>query len=538
MKNGTDPHLRNVSDDSGDTHESAVMGAITSFDKHFTGEKQSCKHEKSRKAYEKCTLDTLKSLNMPKASISITKEDMLAAAIRGCADIVAFFLDEYHLSHEQDILREALKQVLNSDIICNIGDSPMDVFCGNHDVLRVLIDRLEQVTMAHVISAAELGLREDFLRKLLEKYDLPSKNKDGKTILHVAVIDDLENLIELILERHAKLELLQAAWRGGYDNWKRITTWLKDTANSQFSDKDDTVKKLLFAAIQGQNYDIVKQLLDERTWIDIQDEDYRTPLFWAVDTGDRKMVDLLLDYDSSTELLEHKDKYGFNPLLLAAYKCDCGMVKLLLEKKVNVNVLHNCGYSAAILAIGIWSRWHGLPEHIVEKHEKHAWCILRLLHADTSFKHMASEDNHCLGLAVCKEQEEIVKFLVDECGVAPDDKDEKMDMTSLDWVLDNHTHCQMYKCRHLSILWYLLEKGAQPTIRTILDADKWFRGEQALSGILDKMLDIFESRNKDGEAILDQLEPSEELRFKQLLFDRVKHPKNNSGFSNPQCVIS
>ncbi|KAE8335239.1 ankyrin repeat-containing domain protein [Aspergillus arachidicola] len=495
MKNGTDPQLRNVSDDSGDTHESAVMGAITSFDKHFTGEEQSCTHEKSRKAYEKCTLNKLKSLNAP---IRITEEHMLAAAIRGCADIVAFFLDEYYLSHEQDILRKALKQVLNSNIICNIGDSPMEVFCGNHDVLRVLIDRLEQVTMAHVIRAARIGLREDFLRKLLEKYDLPSKNKDGETILHVAVIADLENLIELILERHVKLELWKAACLGGYDNSKRIKKWLKDTANSKFSDKDDTVKKLFFAAIRGQSYDIVKLLLEERTWIGIQDEDYRTPLFWAVDTGDRKMVDLLLDYDSSSEALDRKDKYGENQLLRAAYNCDCGMVKLLLEKKVDVNVLDDRGYSAAKYAVGIDQRWLSLPTHIREKHEKHSLCILRLLHADTSFKHMASKNNDCLGLALYIERDDIVKFLVDECHVPLNyiDDDNRTPLYSL---MRTHKYCTMDECKHLDILQYLLDKGARPTEKTILKADKTFRGEKVVGGVLDKLLDICESRNEDPE---------------------------------------
>ncbi|KAB8212644.1 ankyrin repeat-containing domain protein [Aspergillus novoparasiticus] len=187
--------------------------------------------------------------------------------------------------------------------------------------------------MTHVINAAERALEKDILCKLLDKYDLLSENEQGQTILHLAVRGGLENLIDLILERHAKLELWQAACRGGYKNKKLIETWLKDRANSKLCDEDDTVKELLFAAIQGQDFQIVKLLIEKRTWIDIQDEEYRTPLFWAIKTGNRKMVDLLLHHGSSTELLEHKDKYGVNPLLLAADNCDCGMVKLLLEKK-------------------------------------------------------------------------------------------------------------------------------------------------------------------------------------------------------------
>ena len=100
-------------------------------------------------------------------------------------------------------------------------------------------------------------------------------------------------------------------------------------------------------AIQEENIEMVRLLLENGANIDQTDELGNTPLFITAYKGNIGMVNLLLEKGAK---IDQATKLGHNPLLIAANKEDTEMVKLLLEYGADINHQDNEGFTALHLA--------------------------------------------------------------------------------------------------------------------------------------------------------------------------------------------
>ncbi len=106
-------------------------------------------------------------------------------------------------------------------------------------------------------------------------------------------------------------------------------------------------EKDLFRASKLGRLQDMKNLLAEGVDINIKDSSEATPLYYAVNRRDVKMVELLLSYEGIDVNIQ--DYHGDTPLHLAAKKGYVDIAELLLDKNADVNkankegeiVLHN-----------------------------------------------------------------------------------------------------------------------------------------------------------------------------------------------------
>ncbi|KAK0506909.1 hypothetical protein JMJ35_010609 [Cladonia borealis] len=121
----------------------------------------------------------------------------------------------------------------------------------------------------------------------------------------------------------------------------RITTnvellgpYLKQISNKDsVKSKDNDDQTPLCSAVQRNNVDKVKLLLDRGVNIESKDNNNQTPLWWAARNNQIDMVRLLLYRGAD---VNSKDKNNQTPLWWAARNSNMAMVKLLLERGANI----------------------------------------------------------------------------------------------------------------------------------------------------------------------------------------------------------
>lgn len=111
---------------------------------------------------------------------------------------------------------------------------------------------------------------------------------------------------------------------------------------------------LLFKTIEAEDLEGLKALLhdqDGHSAIDIfvQDSEGRTPLFLAVERGQRAVVKALLQAGGDVNVANAD---GQTPLMRAAAACDSKLVRWLLKEGAEVNAVSAEGDTAMILAAG------------------------------------------------------------------------------------------------------------------------------------------------------------------------------------------
>jgi len=92
------------------------------------------------------------------------------------------------------------------------------------------------------------------------------------------------------------------------------------------------LEQLFFAAISGDTEKIKELVEEKKVDIDAQDQEGRTPLYFAVWNGHEEVARLLLKAGANTEL---KDNSGMTSLHIAAYLGIVKIVGLLLADRAN-----------------------------------------------------------------------------------------------------------------------------------------------------------------------------------------------------------
>ena len=90
----------------------------------------------------------------------------------------------------------------------------------------------------------------------------------------------------------------------------------------------------LHYAINFDNYENVKLLLDNGADVNAKDNEGKTPLYWAVEMGKYEIVKLLLEHGADVDI---KDNDGHTPLHFAIDNYKCEIANFLLDYVADVN---------------------------------------------------------------------------------------------------------------------------------------------------------------------------------------------------------
>lgn len=281
-----------------------------------------------------------------------------------------------------------LKYKVNVNSVSNSyrrdGQTPLHFAAerGNERIIELLLKN------GAIIDAKAKGLtpvyfatlhgKDKVVKKLLDHgANVDAQDTSGKTILHLAVelgnlkmVDhilkhgpDLNNKMnssslnkaicgakgkyKLIIDKLLKYgftydpdqKLLQTAIEKGYT--QIVENCLKNSSNAK-SFLNNLPKKsysLLHAAVQKKQYEITEMLIKYGADVNVVDGKDKSPMYYATENGDIKMLKLLLANEASV-----KNCSGL--LINAVKKENIEMVQLLLKHKVNVKEVDVFGRTA------------------------------------------------------------------------------------------------------------------------------------------------------------------------------------------------
>lgn len=98
--------------------------------------------------------------------------------------------------------------------------------------------------------------------------------------------------------------------------------------------------ELLFEAIEYNNIEKVKQLLDSGLSVNVKDNDDMTPLHVATYKGYTDIVELLIERHADVNTQDYK---GWTPLHYAAYNAKSNCIKILLKAGADNKIKNNIG---------------------------------------------------------------------------------------------------------------------------------------------------------------------------------------------------
>lgn len=201
--------------------------------------------------------------------------------------------------------------------------------------------------------------------------NINTKNDDGYTSLHFAVLKNFQSGIDYLIKKGANIDAkdnigrapLHWAARDGYlDIVQTITEGganldVKDKDNKTPSDlaswkgyenivqylKQVQLDKRLLAAIKGNDCREVQNLVSQGANLEAKDRNGRTSLYWASCNGYLGVVQCLIDVRAN---LEVRDNNGDTPLHCAAWSGQLDIVKSLIDsRRADVNIKNDDGWT-------------------------------------------------------------------------------------------------------------------------------------------------------------------------------------------------
>lgn len=170
--------------------------------------------------------------------------------------------------------------------------------------------------------------------------------------LHVAALSGFLSLLEYLLE-HERLSEIEKIDSWGFRPfyWAcqngdiYVVQWLvKAGADVNARRHDGNFTALGIAASQSHG-DIVRYLLEQGAEVDVQDQDYGTPLYIAAENGCLPVLRQLLEHQANVNLTGGLHR---RPLNVAAYYGHLEVVQLLLQKDIEVDPEEEYRYGSAL----------------------------------------------------------------------------------------------------------------------------------------------------------------------------------------------
>ena len=243
--------------------------------------------------------------------------------------------------------------------------------------------------------AAVQGQLEQVKELLQSKANIEARNGDLlQTPLHLAAENGHRELVELLLEKNAKIEAkrrdTQTPLHLAAENGHRelVELLLEKNAKIEAKSKHALQTPLHLAAENGHR-ELVELLLEKNAEIEAKEIFGRTPLLKAADHGHREVVDLLLKENAE---IQAEDDFGKTPLHDALFFKWGEVATLLIEKGADLSAKDRRGSSAYACAINrsleaepSMLQWFTNPKH---------WSI-----------------SHLVSILQCDNQDSIVKIL-------------------------------------------------------------------------------------------------------------------------------
>lgn len=214
------------------------------------------------------------------------------------------------------------------------------------------------------------------------------QNKLGFTLMHFAVAQGREDVVEVLLQRNADVDLAPITRD---DLWDTIVPSIV-TSSFQF----DTLSNIfnvtpLHLASKLGHYTIAKMLIQHRAKIDVRASKYdSSPLHEAVRGEHNTLVGLLVANKADMNIT---DSWRSTPLHLAASKGQDAIVKYLVDRKANIHIRNK--HLKSPLHLAAREGYKTIVEFLVSKKA-----------------HINSYNGTPLHLAVLNGHQPIVEFLV------------------------------------------------------------------------------------------------------------------------------
>jgi ankyrin repeat protein len=198
--------------------------------------------------------------------------------------------------------------------------------------------------------------------------DVNSQTFALRTPLHAAALNGLEFYVRILLDNGANPRALDQ------DGFAPIHLACmfgnKETVSSLITDigqieelRDRSGRVPLHIAIDFEQEELVKMLLDHGAKVDIIDEEQQTPLHNAAELGHGAIVKTLLQ---SGAAIDATDKLGATPLFLAAKDGHHGVVKILIENGATLNIKMACPITGIKYITPLTVAVHGGHKLVVE----------------------------------------------------------------------------------------------------------------------------------------------------------------------------
>jgi ankyrin repeat protein len=286
------------------------------------------------------------------------------AAMGGDDGIVAMLLE--HGANINDVFN-GVYTALHVAVLFN-RDGVVRTLLSRNPVINVA--RPDQTTTLHYASAYGQFVLVKFLLEHNVSVDLSTAS--GLTALHYAASVGNVRVVEYLLEQGARLDAA-----------------------------DNMPYTALHTAVLKNKPNIVELLLKHGAVINAVRADGLASLHAAAFNGHERVVKFLL-WSMQKEELNLTDKSGSTALCYAAQEGHLEIVKLLLERGVNVNIANEALYTALHLAV--------LKGHAP---------IVKLLHDNGAIINVVGSDGSTtLHTAALNGHESVVRFLLD-CGIDP-----------------------------------------------------------------------------------------------------------------------
>ncbi|MCC2646037.1 MAG: hypothetical protein K0R02_102 [Rickettsiaceae bacterium] len=246
----------------------------------------------------------------------------------------------------------------------------------NLDQVKLLVEggaKLQSNNLNFAVKCSSYNIVEYLLNKNIA-YDL--NENDARTALHHAAYRGNAGIVELLLKHgmninaqdsngQTPLHLLcthtpreehsspiyfnQAHTPHIKSLHETIDMLLKNGADINKYDKFGQTP--LHLAVKGKFHQLVEYLLNkEEIKIDATDKEKKTPLHFAADYGDDKMVKLLVEHSADVNAIDFK---SFTPLTYAVRKGSLFLVKFFIEKGARVDIKDKNGAPIIAYAAGL-----------------------------------------------------------------------------------------------------------------------------------------------------------------------------------------
>ena len=217
--------------------------------------------------------------------------------------------------------------------------------------------------------AIQQGDVDTWTRLLKTGTDITIRDPDGNTPLHLAALNGNRKLVSVLLDRGAEVDAQNEANATpliyGVTNREVVATLLNHGANPN-SKTNHGRSPLLSAVNRGQSYEVVKLLIDAGADPNVHGSGSPWDggaLYLAIQSGDPRTIDLLLDKGASLEPIGS----SFSVLDVAAMVGDLKTAKRLLKAGVDPNYSSR-GYGDSpghALNWALWAENHEIAEELI-----------------------------------------------------------------------------------------------------------------------------------------------------------------------------